>query len=184
MQRKMAHDDLKVKRNKIPEMDFFEWFIIFIISTGIIVIERFTPVYINNFYIRLLLYIISASLLSFWISWILFGYNAVRKRVTIFIVVVIVVLLKAYLTWGGSWKTQTILYTNKNDDDKTIEFQMRGDRFAFGYKKRIVERKKIMPFLDYVTDTDTTKINTATWKRIDKKINQLELKGFNDIPSY
>ena len=163
-------------------MGFLGWFIIFMASTGIIAIERFTPVYINNFYVRLVLYIISASLISFWIGWILFGSKAVRKRMAIFLIVVGISLLKAYLTWGGDWKTQTILYTNENEDCKTIEFQMRGDWFAFGYKKRTVKREKILPFLDYITDTDTTKL-TPIWKRLDKRINQLKLKDFNDTPS-
>lgn len=165
------------------EMGFLGWFIIFMVSTGTIIIERVTPLYINNFYVRLLLYIISASLLCFWIGWILFGYKAVRKRKIIFFAVVFFCLSKAYLTWGGDWKTQTTLYTNVQHDCKTIEFQMRGDWFAFGYKKRIVERKKIIPFLDYITDTDTLKLNKANWKRVDKKVNQLKLNDFNDAPS-
>jgi hypothetical protein len=177
------------KTNKKPdqhtswEMGFLGWFIIFTLSTGVIVMERFTPVYINSFYIRLGLYIISASLLSFWIGWILFGYKAVQKRRAIFVIVIVISLLKAYLTWGGDWKTQTILYTNPNDDCKTIEFQMRGDWFAFGYKKRIVERKKIIPFLDYISDTDTLKLDKEIWKRVDKTVNELKLRDFNDTPS-
>jgi hypothetical protein len=165
------------------EMGFFGWVVIFIITTGVIAVERFTNVSINNFYVRLLLYIVSASLLSFWIGWILFGYKAVLKRKIIFFTVVVICLLKAYLTWGSDWKTQTILYSNNNDDCKTIEFQMRGDWFAFGYKKRIVEREKIIPFMDYISDTDTLKLNKAIWKRVDKKVNQLRLKDFTDRPS-
>lgn len=167
----------------ISEMGFLGWFIIFLISISIIAIERFTPIYINNFYLRLALYIIAASLFSFWIGWILFGFRAVKKRTAIFVFVVVVSLLKAYLTWDGDWKTQTILYTNKNHSCKTIEFQMRGDWFAFGYKKRIVERKKIIPFFDYISDVDTTKVSKNSWKRIDKRVNKLHLKEFNDTPS-
>lgn len=179
----MVSNNEKKRTGRIFEMGFLGWFIIFLITAGIIAIERFTPVYINNFYVRLMLYIIAASLLSFWVGWILFGFKAVRKRAAIFIAVVIIVLIKAYLTWGGDWKTQTILYTHKNHSSKTIEFQMRGDWFAFGYKKRIVERKKIIPFLDYISNVDTTKVNTAIWKRTDKIVNQLHLKEFNDVPS-
>lgn len=180
----MNHSNEKIKgEGKAFEMGFLGWFIIFLITTGLIAIERYTPVYINNFYVRLMLYITTASLLSFWVGWIFFGYKAVRKRAAIFIIVVVIVLTKAYLTWGGDWKTQTILYANKNNSCKTIEFQMRGDWFAFGYKKRIVERKKIVPFFDYISNVDTSKIDTNSWKRIDKRVNQLHLKEFNDLPS-
>ena len=101
----------------------------------------------------------------------------------IFTMVLVVCFFKAFLTWGGDWKTQTILYANKQTDSKTIEFQMRADWYAFGYKKRIVERKRIMPFFDYVTDVDTTKLDKSAWTRIDKKVNQLKLNNFNDTPS-
>ncbi|HNP33237.1 MAG TPA: hypothetical protein PKN96_08080, partial [Flavobacterium sp.] len=57
------------------EMSFFEWFIIFTIATGIIALERFTSVYINRSFVRLILYTISASLFSFWIGWIFFGFK-------------------------------------------------------------------------------------------------------------
>lgn len=172
----------KNKGNGTPfEMAFFEWFIVFSLSTGVIAMERLTPLYINNFYIRLILYIIAASLFCFWIGWILFGYAAVRNRTLIFVVVVIACFFNAYLRWGGDWKTQTVLYSHNNG--KTIEFQMRGDWYAFGYKKRIVERKKIIPFFDYITDVDTTKLDKSSWKRIDRNVNQLKLKRFIDRPS-
>lgn len=171
------------KERKAWEMAFFEWFVIFAIATSLILLERFTALEINNSYVRLLLYIISASLLCFWIGWILFGFKAVKKRLLIFFSVAALICLKAYLTWGGDWKTQTILYANKQSNSRTIEFQMRGDWYAFGYKKRIVERKKIIPFFDLTYDVDTTKLDKTIWKRIDKKVNALKLKNFNDTPS-
>jgi len=177
------HQKTKQDKPKSWEMGFFEWFIVFLISTGVIAVERFTPVYINNSYVRLFFYIVSASLFSFWAGWILFGFKAVKKRKLIFFTVAGLCVLKAYLTWGGDWKTQTILYANKDSGRSTIEFQMRGDWYAFGYKKRIVERKKIIPFFDYITDVDTVTIDKAVWKRVDKKVNQLKLKDFNDAPS-
>lgn len=165
------------------EMGFFEWFIIFTISTSLILLERLTPLEINNFYVRLFLYIISSSLLCFWIGWIFFGFKAVKRRWVIFLSVGVICLLKAYLTWGGDWKTQTILYVNSHNKSRTIDFQMRGDWYAFGYKKRIVERKKIIPFFDLTYEVDTTTLDKALWKRIDKKVNKLRLENFNDTPS-
>lgn len=75
------------------------------------------------------------------------------------------------------------MYADSTDDNRRIEFQMRGDWYAFGYKKRIVERKKIIPFFDLIYDADTTKLDKSVWKRADRRINQLKLKNFNDIPS-
>ncbi len=175
----------KEKNNSVAEtfqrLNFFGWFMIFLVSTSVIVIERLTPIYINNFYVRLFFYILSASLLVFWISWILFGFRAVRARIFIFAGVVIVCVAKAALTWGGDWKTQTILYKS-TENNYQIEYQMRGDWFSFGYKDRIVERKKILPFFDCISDTDTTKLDAKKWKRIDKNVNQMAIFNFSGPP--
>ncbi len=165
------------------EMGFSGWFIVFALAAGLILMERFTRLEINNFYVRLILYITSVSLFSFWIGWILFGFAAVRKRKVIFSLVLIICMLKAYLTWGGDWKTQTILYENNDNSRDNIEFQMRGDWFAFGYKNRIVEREKIIPFFDIIQDIDTLKLDNKIWKRVDRKVNKLRLHNFNDKPS-
>lgn len=167
---------------KINDLGFFAWFIVFIISTGIIALERYTPVYINNFYVRLFFYLVSASLFVFWVAWILFGFKAVKARVYLFFAVLIISVLKAALTWGGDWKTQILLYQNKTDSNQTVEFQMRADPFSFGYRKRIVEKTSVVPFFDYVKKSDTTQLDKAVWKRVDKRINALNLKNFNDEP--
>ena len=168
---------------KLNDLGFFTWFIVFAMSTGIIVCDRFTPIYINNFYVRLFFYLVSASLAVFWIGWIFFGFKAVKNRIYIFISVLAIVLAKALLTWGGDWKTQIVLYENKLDRDRTIEFQMRGDPFSFGYRKQIVEKTSVMPFLDYVRKTDTTMLDDSDWTRTDIRVNQLKLDDFTDAPS-
>lgn len=151
----------------LTDLEFFGWFIIFLISSGIIAADRFTPICLNNFYLRLFFYIVSGSLLLFWVSWILFGFKAIRARIYIFGTVVILCYAKALYSWNGDWSTQTILYHSKSSTSETIERQIRQDRFAFGYNNRIVERKKFIPYVDYISDIDTTNIDPAIWQRID-----------------
>jgi hypothetical protein len=170
------------KWDKLNDLGFFTWFIVFVIATGVIALERYTPVYINNFYVRLFFYLLSATLLISWIAWMFFGFKAVKNRIYIFLGVLIIVLAKALLTWGGDWKTQIVLYENKVDAARTIEFQMRADPFNFGYRKRIVERISTVPFFDYVEKVDTTTLNSSVWKRVDLRVNKLNLKNFNDTP--
>ena len=48
---------------------------------------------------------------------------------------------------------------------------------ALGYKKRTIDRIKIMPFVDWINEINIEKIDTLTWKKVDIDINSFELKG-------
>lgn len=77
---------------------------------------------------------------------------------------------------ASSWKTQTIVYQNKLDDSKRVEFQMYDIGFA-GYHKRTVE-------VNYMTDwffisspyTEEIFNSDSDWKKVDKEVNELGLK--------
>ncbi|RZJ35673.1 MAG: hypothetical protein EOO51_04875 [Flavobacterium sp.] len=73
----------------LTELEFFDWFIVFSISTAILLLEHYTAIDFNIF-LRLFFWIVSISLLCFWISWILLGYKAIRLRGYIFSAVVVV----------------------------------------------------------------------------------------------
>lgn len=81
------------------------------------------------------------------------------------------------MIWGGDWKTQTVLYQNIANSNKTIEFQMRGDRFSFGYKKRIINRLKLFPGFDWTTEIDTAAIDHKQWKKLNLYVNEMALKS-------
>ena len=87
----------------------------------------------------------------------------------------IVILIKA-LSWGGDWKTQTIIYQNRNSAGRTIEFQMQ-DIGALGYYKRTVDKIKLLPFVYWIKKIDEAKIDTLKWREVDIYINELGLKG-------
>ena len=93
-----------------------------------------------------------------------------------FLIVGILCFAKAFFTWGGDWKTQTIVYRNVENSSKTIDFQMRADRFSFGYKKRTVAIQKLVPFMEWVTDIDTLKMNHAQWIKTGIKVNAMQLE--------
>jgi hypothetical protein len=75
-----------------------------------------------------------------------------------------------------SWKTQTIVYQNKLDDSKKVEFQML-DKGALGYRRRTIE-------VNYMTDwffisspyTEEIFNSDSDWKKVDKEVNELGLK--------
>ena len=73
-----------------------------------------------------------------------------------------------------TWKTQTILYQNKENSNLKVEFQMLDSGFA-GYNKREVE---IHYFTDwfYTFKPRKEKYELNNWYIINKEINQLEIK--------
>ena len=73
-----------------------------------------------------------------------------------------------------TWKTQTILYQNKENSNLKVEFQMLDIGFA-GYDKREVE---IHYFTDwfYTFKPRKEKYELNNWYMINKEINELEIK--------
>lgn len=71
---------------------------------------------------------------------------------------------------ASSWKTQTIIYQNKSDDSKKVEFQMYDIGFA-GYHKRTVE-------VNYITDwffiSKEVGVYNSDWIKVNKEVNELK----------
>ena len=77
---------------------------------------------------------------------------------------------------SSSWKTQTIIYQNKLDDSKKVEFQML-DKGALGYRKRTIEVNYITNWF-FISSPYTEEIfnSDSDWKKVDKEVNELGLK--------
>ncbi|UWY27024.1 hypothetical protein N4T20_14975 [Flavobacterium sp. TR2] len=156
-------------------------YIIFLSTSALILLNRYTELYINNSIVHFIIFYASALSLVFIIGRFL---GKLKTSISIFSTVFIVGVLcfiNAFLTWSGDWKTQNILYQNINAPRKTIEFQMRGDRFSFGYKKRIVNRTRLFPAFDWITDIDTAAINTKEWKKNEIYVNEMKFHSQNTV---
>lgn len=95
---------------------------------------------------------------------------------SVFVIIGILCGLKAFFTWGGDWKTQTVLYRNTTNKSQTINYQLRGDRFAFGYKKRVVGIYHLAPFMEWTTDVDTLHLDKSKWEKVNLELNEMKLK--------
>ncbi|MDR7211902.1 hypothetical protein [Flavobacterium piscis] len=147
---------------------------VFLITTTILFMNRYTALYINNSIVHFII-LLTASITFIFIIGQAFGkLKNTKSRLFATLIVGILCFIKSFLTWGGDWKTQTILYQNISNDNKAIEFQMRGDRFSFGYKKRVINRLKLFPGLDWTTGIDTTKINHKQWKKLNLYVNEMK----------
>ncbi len=153
-------------------------YIIFFISAAILIVNRYTHLYINNSIVHFI--VLFGAALSFVL---IVGrqFNRLKSRQSViltFLAVGLVCFVRAYFMWGGDWKTQTVIFRNKKNPDDTVEMQLRGDRFAFGYKKRVVERLAIIPYFDWVTDIDTSAAELSGFERVDEHVNELGLHNY------
>lgn len=143
-------------------------------STAILtVMNRYTPFYINNSTLHFAIFFIVTVTFLFIIGRAIGKLKSTKSQLLTFIIAGMFCFIQSFLTWGGDWKTQTILYKNLYNN-KTIEFQMRGNRFSFGYKKRVVNRLKLLPGFDWTTDIDTTTINHKQWKKMNLYVNEMK----------
>ncbi|MEM8522789.1 hypothetical protein [Flavobacterium sp. PL12] len=148
---------------------------IFIISAVIILLNRYTAFHLTDYRVHFFFLFFAASSFA-----VIFGhlFNKLKDNKSIlltFIVVGALCFLKAFFTWGGDWKTQTQLYRNVTNNNKSIDLQLRADKFAFGYKKRVIEIYNIAPFMQWTTDIDTTAIDNSEWNRVDLYVNEMKL---------
>ncbi len=80
-----------------------------------------------------------------------------------------------FLFSTGVWRTQTILYQNGHLSYKTVEFQMQ-DVGALGYNKRTVEVFYLTPLFMITSEVPTGIDKRVEWVKVDKDVNELELK--------
>lgn len=150
-------------------------YILFVVSATLLLVNRYTDLYINNYAAHFVVLFIAAASFVVIIGHFFGKLKSDKSIVITFLIVGIVCFTKGFLTWGGDWKTQTIIYQDKENSNKSIDFEMRGDRFAFGYKKRVVQVYRLAPFMLWVTDVDTARIDPAKWNKVNLKVNELML---------
>lgn len=95
-------------------------YVLFAITATLVLLNRYTSLYINNSIVHFtLLFIAAASFIV--IAGHFFGKLKTNKSITvIFLMVSVLCFLKSFLTWGGDWKTQTVAYRNLDNPRRTI----------------------------------------------------------------
>lgn len=151
--------------------------LVFLIASLLLFLDANTSLYINNVIVHFIIFFLAVALFPILIAYHFFGLGDRNTVLIILLSALCVSFLTAFLTWNGDWKTQTILYRNLENPSQTIEYQMRGDRFSFGYKRQIVEREKVLPYLDLVSIADTSKINLQQWRRTNLNVNEMKITG-------
>lgn len=154
-------------------------YIIFVFTIIIILLNRFTPFYIADYRVHFFFLFFAASSFVIVIGHLFKKLRSTKSILFAFIIIGIVCLLKAFFTWDGDWKTQTLLYRNNSDKDKTINFQLSAKRFSFGYKERVIEVYKLMPFMEWTTDIDTLYLDKSKWEKVNLRLNEMQIPKEN-----
>ncbi|WP_300568950.1 hypothetical protein [Flavobacterium sp.] len=150
-------------------------YVLFVVTAAIVLLNRYTDFYINDYRVHFFFLFCAVSSFIVIVGHLFKKLSSNQSIIFVFIIVGVLCFLKAFFTWENDWKTQTVLYKNLEDKNKTVNFQMRGRRFSFGYKERVVCVDKLAPFMDWTTDIDTLHIDKSKWERIDLQLNELEL---------
>jgi hypothetical protein len=150
-------------------------YLIFAVTATIVLLNRYTDFYLTDYRVHFFFLFFAASSFVVIVGHI---FQKLRTNKSIFItffLVGIICFLKAFFTWGGDWKTQTVLYQNVENPDLTIDFQLRADKFNFGYKKRVIEINKIAPFMEWTSDVDTVTMDKSKWQKVDLQLNEMNI---------
>ena len=151
-------------------------YITFAISASVILLNRYTDLYLTDYRVHFLFLFTGAATFVIIVAHFFKKLQTSKSIFLTFLIVGVACFLKAFFTWGGDWKTQTKMYEHATNKNRSIDIQLRADKFAFGYKERVIQIQKIAPFVHWTTDIDTTKIDLEKWKRTDLYLNEMQLK--------
>ena len=154
-------------------------YFIFIVTATIILLNRYTDFLLTDYRVHFFFLFFAASSFVIIVGHIFKKLRTTKSIILTFVIVGILCFIKAFFTWVGDWKTQTVLYQNIADKNKTVNVQMRADKFSFGYKKRVIAIYNIAPFMQWTTDIDTTTIDQSKWERVNLDLNEMNLPSEN-----
>ncbi len=150
--------------------------IVLLFSGSLLLLDCWTRLEINSYRLFYLLLFLALSSLVNIIAEHMFDFRRKWVMLTSVLIIGFGCMVLPILTWAGDYKTQEVLFQNRDWTRKTIEFQMM-DVGAFGYNRRTVERVRLIPFIDLIEMVDDTKVDTTIWKPVNIYVNELGLKG-------
>lgn len=150
-------------------------YLIFIITSTVVLLNRYTNLYLSDYRVHFFFLFFATSSFVVIIGHLFNKLQTNKSIVITFIIVGSICFLRAFLSWGGDWKTQTRLYKSTTNNNKSIDIQLRADKFAFGYKERVIEIYALAPFIQWTTDIDTSNLKDSQWNRVDLYLNEMKL---------
>ena len=145
--------------------------VLFFISTLLVGLDHATDLEINHSAAYFLLFFMVLASLTLWM------HHLFKIKEVYLLMILSTIGVFCYVCfifrWGGEWCTQTILYQNKRNKNRTIEYQM-VDVGIFGYSRRTIDRIKIIPFMDWTKEIQASEIDTSQWNEVNIFVNDIE----------
>jgi hypothetical protein len=156
----------------------------FILTAGLVLLDRLTTLEINRYYIFFIILFIAIGSLLLMVCQYLFGELSNKFIAFLMAIVFAACFGMAVLSWRSDWKTQTIIYRSLTNPKETIEYRMRGSNPGYVFDKQVVRKRRLFPFFDDITAVDTSKVDLSKWAKVDERVNEMEFPGeYVDLPA-
>lgn len=155
-------------------MKYFITYLLCFLSAALLLAQELTPLTINTNSVYLLVVFIFLSTLMISLCRVIFKQVSVKLIAIIVLIAASFCFVKNFFTWGGDWKTQTILYQHTKNSDRAIE-ELWKDVGALGYDKVRVDRTRIIPFIDWIKSGDEKDYALPEWEKVDSMVNELKI---------
>lgn len=147
---------------------------LWVLCTVIFIMGVLTPLDFTHPMIMYVTFFISFNGI-FILSFLLTDFIHIKKNKVLFGFVGSIALMLAYAlspNFGSGWKTQEILYREKNNPDNVIVFQTE-DLGAFGVNRREAKIIKITPLFTFTTVLKKERVIGDEWVRVNELVKQL-----------
>ena len=148
---------------------------LFLALTVLLLVTTITPLTIRSLNLSAWLWVVTAVAGTLHLGSSIFKWKPAATAAAFILLAVGFSFLKTIFVWGGDWKTQDILYQHRHSPSRTIEFQMQNPGPG-SYNRRTVEKRQLLPGLDWLREIGSEKIDTTEWKRVDIEVNEIGIK--------
>jgi hypothetical protein len=149
--------------------------ILWIISTTLFVVGALTPLEFRSSIIAYVCFFIAFNGV-FSLRFLLTSFISLKTDKVIIVFLISVILAVTYTYLPGvkeDWKTQEIMYRERDKEDNVIAFQMVSKGGA-NYDHRIVKMLRVTPFFDYVIEIPKVKVGDD-WIKVNEFVNEMHI---------
>ncbi|UOQ70523.1 hypothetical protein [Hymenobacter cellulosilyticus] len=143
-------------------------------TSMLFVLDVATPLNIHSLQLVFLLLVVAVLTTVTYVYRVLFKASFIIFSGFVAFLLVVFAIVEVLFILGGGWQTQSIDYVNRESSNTVIEFQMK-DVGALGYRRRTVEKIRLLPGINWMKEVDSGKVDTLLWKPVHLDVNELGL---------
>lgn len=146
---------------------------LWVVATTLFIVGSLTPLEFRSNYVGYASFFIAFNG-AFLLRFLLTNFISFKPSRALIALLLSLILAGTYTYLPGvnqDWKTQEILYRQKNNPDNVIAFQME-DKGKYGYGHRTVKMIRITPAFDWITELTKVKVNND-WVKVNEYVNEM-----------